>query len=634
MCGILGYYSKVQISGYDINKFNEALKKLNHRGPDDNGTQIFTVGDGGMILGQTRLSIIDLTSAGHQPMVCDDERYFLVFNGEIYNYLELREELIDLGYSFKTNTDTEVLLKFWIKWGINGLRRLNGMFAFAVYDKLLGNLTLVRDAFGIKPLFYSFIDGSFSFSSEVASIFKLINSELKIDLQSTVNYLSSGIYDNSSNTFIKDIKHLQSGHFLSIDLKEINYLDQISNPIRWWWPSIKENCTLSFEEAALELRNLFLNSVRLQLRSDVPIGAALSGGIDSSAIVCAMRFIEPDMPIHTFSFVARGSDLNEEYWIDVINKEVNAIPHKVIIDDCNKLSDDIEDMIQTQGEPFSSTSIYAQFRVYKSVHQQGIVVTFDGQGADELLAGYDGYPNWYLKSLIEEKKYFHSLKFLYSWSKWPGRSIFQAIRMFLSLTLPPKLLLILKKLFGSEKNKIKWFNKKWLLSNYINLPISDPVLNDSEAYGRRLMEKLRYELTNNGLLPLLRHGDRNSMRWSIESRVPFLTIDIAEFILSLPESYLLSEEGETKHIFRAAMRGIVPEIVLDRKDKIGFKTPELHWLLGLRSEIETIIKNNDLPFLNQKRCFDEVEKVFNGKEKYNSDVWRLINYIIWINKII
>lgn len=626
MCGILGVFDTNSSDKLE-KTFNESLDLLKHRGPDDSGIKIFNISDGILVIGQTRLSIIDLSSAGHQPMQTEDNRYSIVFNGEIYNYKEIREELKVEGYVFKTNSDTEVLLNAWIEWGVEGLIKFNGMFAFAVYDALENSVTLVRDAFGIKPLFYSLQDNKLYFSSEISALINLLPEKPNHNLQRVYDYLVWGKYDNNEQTFYDKIFHLQPSHFLTIRLKDFAQGDTIALPKRWWWPLIKEQ-VISIEDAAKKIREIFLKNIKLQLRSDVPIGAALSGGVDSSSIVCAIRYLEPDMLIHTFSFLANDPDLNEEEWIDIINDHVDAIPHKVKVKS-DDIINDLDEMIKAQAEPFGSTSIYAQYKVFKAARDAGITVTLDGQGADELLAGYSGYPLERIKSLIDKKEYLGIIKFINKWSKWPGRSKKRMTLECISIIIPKNLITLGRKIIG-DNPRPNWLNIKLLKSSDVNLLYPNMESKNSDSFGRKLSNKLRNVLTGDGLVSLLRHGDRNSMNWSIESRVPFLTIEMAEFVLSLPESYLLSNNGETKYIFREAMRGIVPDKILDRKDKIGFGTPELEWLIINKENIFELIKNsNEFHLINKEKSLLEIENIISGKKTFSPSAWRLINYFLW-----
>lgn len=622
MCGIVGSYWKVEPDN-SKELLTRSVHALAHRGPNDKGVWFYRTPQDTLGLAHTRLSIIDLSSSGHQPMHSSDGRYTLVYNGEIYNYLELRQKLRREGWHFDSNTDTEVLLACWILWGKAALSLLRGMFAFTIHDRDKCTLTCVRDSFGIKPLYYQFDQDSFAFASEIPALLTLLFRRPPLNLQRAYDYLVAARYDNEENTFFEGIYHLLPGHFLKLDLK-----NEISPVVQqWWWPSIKERTDLSFVDASEQLRGMFLSNVRLHLRSDVPLGAALSGGIDSSALVCAMRHVEPDMPIHTFSYVARGSEVDEEHWVDLINEHVGAIAHKVVVSP-EELAGDLDDMIRTQGEPFGSTSIYAQYRVFKMAKDHGIIVTLDGQGADELLAGYNGYPHARMRSLLDQREFIALIRFLRAWSRWPGRTIKHGVQAFTGQFLPPVLQRLALRLIGRTPEP-GWLNMEMLRDANIN-GISVYMPGEVEATQRRLMDTLRHTLTGHGLAALLRHGDRNSMRWSVESRVPFLTIEMAEFLLSLPESYLISPEGETKHVFRVAMRDIVPNTILDRKDKIGFHTPEQQWLKLLGPKVmDWLAGIETLPFLNTDKSRILIKQTIDGKKPFTTQAWRLINYCRW-----
>jgi asparagine synthase (glutamine-hydrolysing) len=635
MCGLFGLFESSLVTDQVIlnSRLKAAQKALGYRGPDSKGLESFRVLNGEITLGHTRLSIIDLTEGGHQPMHSHDGRYVLTFNGEIYNYLELGRELRKLGHHFKTDSDSEVLLTAWAQWGIDSLIKFKGMFAFVVFDRNKETITLVRDAFGIKPLFYRYDENNFSFASEIQSLLQLNLKKPKINTQTAFDYLVMGSYDYGCESFYENVSHLLPGHYLEMDLKT----GKLSEMQRWWWPSIQERTDISFEQAAEELRELFLDNIRLHLRSDVPLGAALSGGVDSSAVVCGMRYIEPKMPIHTFTYVASNSSLNEEIWADIVNKHVNAIEHKVYVNSSD-LAADLDEMIQIQGEPFGGTSIYAQYRVFKAVRDSGITVTLDGQGADELLAGYYGYPSARIRSLIEKGKFISAQRFYTNWLNLYQQSsqtvTTPLIGSLLDSYCPPFVRKTLKRFRKS-------YNIGWLSMDeaqqfecYQNYKKRMGILNP--PHGRALVDVLREEITGKrGLVHLLRHEDRNAMRWSVESRVPFLTTELAEFLLTMPEEYLISEQNETKKIFRKAMRGIVPDTILDRKDKIGFETPEQTWF----KELEPVIFKwleiaEEITFINANAVREYVRHSINHKNSFNSQTWRFINYCRWfdINK--
>ncbi|WP_031434434.1 asparagine synthase (glutamine-hydrolyzing) [Methylomarinum vadi] len=622
MCGLIGaYWSKSARKESEL--IQAGLKTLRRRGPNDQGVESYPVDGGTVSLGHTRLSIIDLSLGGHQPMHSHDQRYSIVFNGEIYNYRELRNDLKRQGCVFHTDSDTEVLLAAWQFWGSDCLTKLVGMFAFAVFDKQKSTITCVRDPFGIKPFYYTIENGNFLFASEIAAIRALKSEKIELDWQRAYDYLVHGDYDSIEHSFLAGVKHLLPAHLIEVNIAN----GTISEPIQWWQPQIAENKSLSFADAAAELRERFLNNIRLHLRSDVELGAALSGGVDSSAVVCAMRHVEPDLPINTFSYIAQGSLVSEEKWVDVVNQHVGAVEYKVMVSP-SELAADLDDMIIAQGEPFGSTSIYAQYRVFKLAKSHGVTVTLDGQGADELLAGYNGYPGKRIKSLLDRHQFYDAFVFLKNWSDWPGRNVTGGIKRVVGEYVEGSLYDFMRQLNGSR------LSPDWIDANILRekgVALSYPKLhNPSDEAGRRVSAELAFALTQKGLPMLLRHGDRNSMRFSVESRVPFLTPDLANFLLSLPEHYLISQEGETKCVFRAAMRGIVPDEILDRRDKIGFETPEKSWLISMSNEVRGWLSVDiELPFLNQQKLIEEFNFIVTGKKSFSWQVWRWINFIRW-----
>lgn len=622
MCGITGGWWAVAADA-TLNRIRNSLGTLRKRGPDDQGYEQFSLNRGDVILGHTRLSIIDLSSAGHQPMNSKNGRFSIVFNGEIYNYRELRQELLALGHVFISDSDTEVLLASWEEWHISCLQRLEGMFAFVIYDQEKKTLTSVRDAFGIKPFFYDHSADHFLFSSEQKALLELRTESPQLNWQRCYDYLTHADYDSESDTFIKGINHLMPGHYIEINLLTSQRVKQQS----WWTPNIHKTSNLTFPQAAELVRDQFLHNIRLHLRSDVPLGSALSGGVDSSAVVCAIRHIEPDIPIHTFSYIAPQKEISEEKWVDCVNQYVGAIPHKVTATS-EDLKRDLGSMIASQGEPFGSTSIYAQYRVFQLAKENDVTVTLDGQGADELLAGYIGYPGQRMLSMIEEGRYLNAHQFAMQWGRWPGRSYKKALMYFGSVVFPDKLYYYARKKLGRSSSPL-WLNAQMMEDAGVKLS-PDRMERVDGAKGRRVAEYLAHSLTTQGLPALLRHGDRNSMNFSVESRVPFLTLPLAELLLSLPEDYLISDQGETKCVFREAMRGIVPNEILDRKDKIGFATPEKEWLLGMADTVRNWLQASDqISFINRDALIRSFDSVVCGKTEFSWQVWRWINFVKW-----
>lgn len=631
MCGILGelLVGTTFSRAVESSRFSDALSLLRRRGPDDFGIEKFDLLTnkkevfGRLAFGHTRLAIIDLSSAGHQPMVSRDGRYVLVFNGEIYNYRELREELRGKGHSFSTSSDSEVLIAAWAEWGVGSLSRFCGMFAFVVYDQVGQSITLARDAFGIKPLFYSREKESLRFSSELPAMLRLKGAKPTVNYERAVHYLRQAIYDDSADTLIDGVFHLPPGHFLRVEFTDI----LCRAPERWWWPSIALNSSLSFNSSADRLRELFLDSVRMHLRSDAPIGFALSGGIDSSAIVSAARYLEPDMAIKTFTFVARGDFKNEERWADIVNFRCGAIGHKIVIDD-NEVWASLDQLCEQQGEPFRSSSIFASHAVYNRVHQEGLKVTLDGQGGDEVLAGYDGYPGSYIRSLLEGWELGAVHRYITALGAERSQSATEAVLLACREMAPAALRPYLKRLIGRGSSP-SWLNSRLVTSSRGIRGSALAEFPGPEGYRRRLVEALRRSQTHSSLQSLLRHGDRCSMWFGVESRVPFLTTGLSEYLLSLPEKFLVSQGGRTKHIFRHAMRGIVPEEILNRSDKVGFETPESAWATRNTELIMKLIDSSPPSNLIDKAKLRSVVERDANEGNFSPASWRAINFLRW-----
>jgi asparagine synthase (glutamine-hydrolysing) len=399
-----------------------------------------------------------------------------------------------------------------------------------------------------------------------------------------------------------------------------------SGPRRYWDLDLKRRTDVSFPEAGVRVRELFLDNVRLHLRSDVPVGAALSGGIDSSAIVAAKRAIDPRADVHTFTFVADDPAIGEEQYADLAAKTAGATAHKVRIDP-GELAADLDRLMAAQDEPFGSTSIYAQYRVFRLAAETGVKVMLDGQGADELLAGYHGYFPDRLASLIGRGEWLKAYAFARRAARRPGVG---RPAMLLARSLRRLLPNRLKSRGGAWLGRHAgpgWLNHRWFDRR--------GAIGSRASPGRGagwLRERLHDTLARSSLPALLRYEDRNSMAWSIESRVPFLTPALAEFVLSLPEEYLISSDGMTKHVFREAMRGIVPDPILDRRDKIGFATPEKRWLTDHAPWVSDVLSPARLarvPALDAAAVVREWGAVQAGTRPFDSRVWRWVNLVRW-----
>lgn len=634
MCGIAGLinYSDKDIS---IKYIEEMSKEINHRGPDDQGyltydlnnkfhvtKQLSNCSNSKVFLAHRRLSILDLSEAGWQPMVIDNGKLSIVFNGEIYNFIELRQKLIQIGVEFKSNSDTEVLLYAYKHWGKQCLSMLEGMFGFVILDRYKNTLFCARDFFGIKPFYYSDCGEFFSFSSEIKSLLKAPNVSRKANLSMIYDYLASSMQEGTKRSFFDDIKQLPPAHYLEIDLSKQR------KPIatRYWSIDNNNRYTGSYSNAQQDLREIFQQSVDKHLRSDVTVGANLSGGIDSSSIVMMARQVRGnDFDLHTISYIADDDAVSEEKWVDIINKESQAIPHKVN-PTAKDMTSELDELIRTQDEPVGSSSVFAQYRVFKAINELGIKVVLDGQGADELLAGYRSYIIARLASMLRQWQLFSALRFSMNACRLPGMA--GLVRTWAT----SKGLAQISKLTRINQKSVVTSGPDWVSSNWFNKQGVEATPSWFSTSKNIMMEQLQYTFEEASLPHLLRVADRNSMAFSVESRLPFLTPTMANFIFSLPEKYIVNQRAYTKSVFRDSMKPLVSSEILKRKDKIGFTTPEEKWLKEYHGWVESIISSevaNSMPVINSKAMMDEWVQFKQGKVGFDWRFWRWINLIRW-----
>lgn len=600
MCGLVVNYS------LDKTDITSALKWITHRGPDNTGSSTTRLKNGRNItLGHTRLSILGIGEESNQPFVSKCGQFELVFNGEIYNFNDLKQKLVSCGYNFDTSSDTEVLIYTLIEFKEKALELINGMFAFVFLNKNDLTLFIARDQFGIKPLYFSFDKSSFMISSELVAISKALDlNTLNFDYLG--NYINDNQTDYGQATFYNGILNFPPASYCIVDLGA-----PIEFNLNKYW-DVDTNVSVNkvtFKEAALNVRKLFLESVKRQMVSEVNIGAALSGGIDSSSIVCAMRYLDPNIEINTFSFISSNESQNEEKWVDIVNEHVGATPHKVYLNK-KELSQGIEKCLVAQQEPVLGSSVIAQYSVFKKAKDNNVKVILDGQGADEIFTGY----NFYYSSYILSKLNLNELKEFYIRFNTISNKIgfYNTLKEVLMNT---RIGLRLKKIRNRNFLKVrKSAQKKFDLSK----PVS----------GSMLKKHLKETLLKTSLPRLLRYDDRNSMASSVESRVPFLDRQLVEFVYSLPDEYLISKEGVSKYILREAMRGIVPDEILDRKDKVGFATPESDWMQSLNFDFE-----GSLARLKQNYDVLDDQKILSLYSNRESNlrrkmIWKIMNLSI------
>ena len=633
MCGIAGCVAAG--NGVEAGWLRAMSDVMRHRGPDDEGWLQWSDGTGAprpsrgvrdepasVGFAHLRLAIIDLTEGGWQPRCSPDGRWSMVFNGEIYNYLELRKELEDLGHSFTTESDSEVLLAAFVEWGVSGVRRLVGMFSFAVLDTHERRLTLVRDFFGIKPLYLATWPGGMAFASEIKALLELPTVSSRPSAQAVLDYLEHGAVDHGEQTMFEDVRRVPPAHVatVSLDRPDAVFLS------RYWWLPAEQTHDLSFDEATDAVREVFLGNLALHLRSDVPVGTALSGGVDSSAIVAGLRSIGgPDVDIRAFSYVPDDPQITEERWVDLAGSAAAARVTKVTPSPEDLVSD-LDALIRAQDEPFGSTSIYAQNRVFRLAAEHGVKVMLDGQGADEMLAGYRPYLSTRIAGLLRAGDLRVARRLAVNAAALPGApSAPRLIAAAAASLLPASAVSGLKRRTASGRSAQRWLDHAWFAEH--GAEHRHPV-----GRATSLRAALCRDVDTSSLPGLLRYEDRNSMAYSIESRVPFLTPAMAELVLGLPEHHLLAADGTTKSVFRAAMRGIVPDPILDRRDKIGFATPEQQWLQAMKAWVDTTLAEADptlVPGLRLDAVRDEWQNVLAGRSAFGWQVWRWLNLVRW-----
>ena len=609
MCGLNGI---INFNGQSVDKtsLTTMMKTMKHRGPDDEGVFI----DGNIGFGFVRLSIIDLSIDGHQPMCNLEERYTIVFNGEIYNYIELKKEL-STEYKFRTQTDTEVILFAFEKWGKECLNRLNGMFAFAIYDNVNKTVFLARDRFGIKPLYYYSDSQRFIFSSEIKPILAAAEKFYKPQPNDQIIYdfLVYNRTNHTSQTFFKDIFKLQHGHTIYIKNNEIC--------IEKWYDlnsKVKEISNVNTDE----FKDLFKSSIELRLRSDVPVGACLSGGLDSSAIVSTIIKNFEKADLNTFSAIyEKGDKGDESEFINIYNGLVKNM-HFTKPDYIDLLKN-LDAYITALEEPIPGTSEYAEFKVYQMAKDYTTVI-LNGQGADEALAGYLYFAGFYYKELFKKLRWKKLLSEIYNDIK--NHKSYQGPISFIYFMLP-----ILIKDFASKKAtgylENKFASEHRGESSFLKNLYGAPTLKKS------LINHFEYKFEHH-----LIWADKSSMWFSLESRYPFLDYRLVEYMLSLPVDYVLNK-GVTKVILREAMKDIVPEKIRLRMDKVGYETPEDKWFRQpeMKAFILNILDSDSFKnrgYINAEKAKKLYELHLLGKKNISTDIWKWIHLELWFRKFI
>jgi asparagine synthase (glutamine-hydrolysing) len=660
VCGIFGI---CRVDGAPVipREVWAATRALQHRGPDDEGYLLADTATGrarclggsetsaavahagggdapvgdivqdgradhaNLALSNRRLAIVDLTAAGHQPMSARDRALWITHNGEIYNFADVRAELAGRGHSFRSGTDTEVVLHAYDEWGTDCVRRFNGMWAFAIWDRESRKLVISRDRLGVKPLYYFWDGTTLAFASELKALLALPGTPRRANEEVVDDYLAYGLVDHTDGTFFEHIHPLAPGHLLELDIERRRVA------IKAWYAlpdAATDGTTNSVESVAADFRDLFEDAVRLRLISDVPVGTCLSGGLDSSAIVCMVdrllgQGVRPGAADRQHTFSARYDDPehDEGRWIDAVARETSIERH-FTWPTAGALHGDLEDLIWHQDEPFGSTSIYAQWCVFRAARDAGVVVTLDGQGGDEVAGGYMHYFGPNLARLIREASVGQFLREQAAYRHNHDRALRPILVRTGAALLP----------WAVRRRLTRVRRPDWLALG--SRPAPEPA-----AFAEMPSDPLRAQIYRDltvGLRQLLRFCDRNSMAHSVESRLPFLDYRLAERGYLAPAAAKI-RDGTTKRMLRDGLVDILPAEVRNRQLKIGFSTPEASWFrTTFRPNVEEILSSRSFA----ERPWFSVEKVRTAYAAHlagadrSREVWRWINFELWARRFL
>lgn len=663
MCGISGIISYQQ-NATIVKSISSILQAIAHRGPDDEGFVFFEGNhatpvfgndtpqnvkqsnllyspkngieeidtQANLVLAHRRLSILDLSANAHQPLCNEDANYWIVFNGEIYNYKNIRDELTDLGHHFTSNSDTEVVLKAYIAWGAACLTKFNGMWSFVIYDKNQQKLFGARDRFGVKPFYYIHNNNYFAFCSEIKGLLKLEGFNKEINPKAVYDYLMLGKMEIDSETFFRGIFELKPAAYFELDVqsKEFtiqNYYQLHTNLI--WEKVDKTKLAIIVDD----LKTKITEAIATRLNSDVKTGTCLSGGIDSSIVVGTINELLKQNKIESRVF---GSEKQEVFTASYPDNDIDESKWAKLVVDKTKtnwnqtfptaaqLKEQLEDLVYAQDIPFGSSSSFSQYKVMELLHSKNVKVTLDGQGADELFGGYaNHFTNFILNAfkafsfstILNNLKNAHpSFSNKKNIFKLPIQSFtikhFQKIYFKKFIKHEPELAFVNSKLISTHQKRFSFINDK-----------IKPTFN----------ELLHYQFTEYGLKHLLRTADRNSMHFSVESRMPFVDdIDLITSVFNISGSYKI-QQGKSKFLLREAMKDILPSEIYNRTDKIGFATPEKKWMQELKPYFKEIIgqqKNDE--YVNWEEFYQNFDAIYEHALKTSTlRLWRFINFALW-----
>ncbi|MEM2143554.1 MAG: asparagine synthase (glutamine-hydrolyzing) [Candidatus Thorarchaeota archaeon] len=614
MCGIVAVYMR-----RPDNRLSRLLSKatdiMSHRGPDGRGFYA----DDRVLLGHRRLAIVDLGEGGSQPKTSSNGMVHIVYNGEVYNYIEIRDELRKRGCVFSTQSDTEVLLEAFALEGPACLSRMNGMFGFVVWDTRTHTMYAVRDRYGVKPLYYLKSDGFVAFASEIKALLPFID-VLQPNDPIIYDYLHHNCVDHTDESFFLGIHRVPAGHYVMVtemDFRVIPWYDLRAAVAQKVRELASGRC--SARDNVERFRELFINSVRLRLRSDVPVGSCLSGGIDSSSIVCVAVSLLGDKAPGTFqtytASYGRGFASDESRYVKLLTNHlgINANFIHPTVDDLNDL---FADFIYCQEEPVTSTSPFSQYMVMRLAHSKGAKVLLDGQGADEILAGYHYFLGQFLAELLRRGRL---VRFLKELAPLVRRRNVIALKALMSHLLPHSVRL------AASARPHQLLDRSFVKRN-VGRRAVEKFLLDPRGLNNSLVNHILFRIQH-----LLRWEDRNSMAFSIETRVPFMDYQLLAYTLALPPEYKI-RGGITKWVLRESLRDMVPARILGRTDKIGFATPERYWASHHDFRLLKDLRDSPHPMLARYVDMKRLSSVLSGDvSQMSTRTWQLVFRIMCLD---
>lgn len=637
MCGIAGI---IDLQGVQPSQLLILSQILKHRGPDDEGFFITGIESDqnyfrgkdtvpqldhlAFISGQAtqsaytlglvhrRLSIIDLSAAGHQPMTDAKGKITITYNGEIYNYKEIRSNLSLLGHSFVTDSDTEVILAAYNEWGINCVNQFVGMWAFAIYDAERKQLLLSRDRFGIKPLYYSLTKSKFAFASEIKGLLELDFVSPVANMDAVLEYISFGATSDPSANLFEQVNVLPPAHNLvievsTLELKLEKYYD-LSSQV--------DNYKIKSGEEFSSFNELLHHSIDLHLRSDVPVGSALSGGLDSSTIVSLAAAQMNGKTFKTFTASYQEEKIDETIYAKLVTSALkNAEPYYAY-PGIETYWKDLEKLTWHQDLPVGSSSMFAQWEVMKLAREKNTKVLLDGQGADEILGGYYNFAGIYLLELMKKAK----LSSFYSERKSLKENFTPAIDTAIGRAAYYFLPDAMKRSIRSGKRAGMGLISQEYSERLKTITVPS---RGGKTYREQSLLSIQYSLHD-----LLRYEDRNSMAFSIESRVPFLDHRLVEFSIALKNEFKI-QNGWTKYILRKTAEPLMDKQVVWRKDKMGFLTPQRDWKSKSGKHLKTFLDETEIPsFLDIKKIKELIQSDLTDASRL-SEFWRIVSFLKW-----